>query len=109
MMTDKPSSNTRRADTLAWLVLAATVLGSFVVLSMIFEVSGCDDGCNYATLEFASKGFWLLSLALGVATIALHLALRRRVPRAWIIPAVGLGIEVVALLVAIVAIRGALS
>lgn len=107
-MDDKRSAP-RLGDSLAWLHLLVAVVTAMVVVARTLEIAGCDDQCNYPTLEFVTRGFWTIDLVVFITTIGSYFFAQSRWKNAWVIPAVGITITLIAFVLTNIAMNGALA
>ncbi len=88
---------------LALLLLAAQLIVSVVAIFFVWFQSlssaGCDNQCDYQLIYWSAVAF-IGFTALTFATTLFMVLIRRRRRRIWIAPVVGLGLTMVAALVA---------
>ncbi|WEK61420.1 MAG: hypothetical protein P0Y60_01265 [Candidatus Microbacterium colombiense] len=104
----EPPSRVSVGDGLMAAHVFVAVIGGLYVLSMIMNVDGCSDRCDYPTLEYATRAFWTLDLTVLLGGSLAYVLLPSRTPRAWLVPGIGVAITAVALVVTIIAIDSAL-
>ncbi|MEU4014031.1 hypothetical protein AB0E56_02080 [Microbacterium sp. NPDC028030] len=109
MMDDQRSAPPRIGDNLAWVSLFVAVVSALFVLARTLEIAGCSGQCEYPTLETVTRGFWMTDLIVFALTTVAYLFTRSRLRSAWILPAAGITITLIALLITNLVMNGALN
>ena len=99
-MIDERNNHPKVGDNLIWVAVLVAVITALVVLARTLEVAGCSDRCDYPTLEAVTYGFWWTDVAIFVVTAATYAFARSRLRYSWIIPASGMALTLIALVVA---------
>lgn len=108
IMKEQRRSSPQLGDSLMAIHLLVAIAGAVIVLSRALGVAGCEGRCNYPVLETSTQGFWIVDAIILVLTAGTYFLMRSRLRLAWTVPAAGLILTLVALLMANVAIGDAL-
>lgn len=109
MMNDQRNAQSQLGDNLAWVSLFVATVSALVVLARTLEIAGCSDQCDYLTLETVTRGFWMSALIVFIVTTGAYFFTRSRLRLAWLLPAAGITITLIALLVTNLVMDGALN
>ncbi|EYT60931.1 hypothetical protein [Microbacterium sp. UCD-TDU] len=109
MMNDQRSARSQLGDNLAWVSLFVATVSALVILARTLEIAGCSDQCDYPTLETVTRGFWMSALIIFIVTTGAYFFTRSRLRLAWLLPAAGITITLIALLVTNLVMNGALN
>ncbi|MFJ2503677.1 hypothetical protein [Microbacterium sp. NPDC087592] len=108
-MNDQRSAQPQIGDNLAWASLFVAVVSALVVLARTLEIAGCSGHCDYPTLETVTRGFWMTDLIVFIVTTGAYFFTRSRLRLAWLFPAAGITITLIALLITNLVMNGALN
>ncbi|GGM35581.1 hypothetical protein [Microbacterium saperdae] len=98
-MNDQRSAQSQIGDNLAWVSLFVAVVSALVVLARTLEIAGCSNQCDYPTPETITRGFWITDLIVFILTTSAYFFTRSRLRLAWLLPAAGITITLIALLI----------
>ncbi|MFC4138484.1 MULTISPECIES: hypothetical protein [unclassified Microbacterium] len=62
-------------------------------------IAGCGDQCNFSVLEVATRAFWITSVLVFIAATVSYFILKSRFARAWLLPAAGITITLITLII----------
>lgn len=82
----------RVGTNLMWIQLFVAVTSAVVMLAKITEVAGCENRCDYPSLEFATRSYWISDLVILLITASLYFLTRHSLRHAWVVPALGLSV-----------------
>ncbi|MBO0981648.1 hypothetical protein [Microbacterium sp. SD291] len=106
---DEPRTAPDLGDNLAWVNLFVAVVSAMAVFASTLGIAGCSERCDYPVLEVVTRGFWLTDLLVFLLTTGTYFVVESRIRRAWVIPAAGIAVTLIAFAITCLVVTKAMS